>query len=216
MKVVRKGRINVTKSIVGGAMAQVLRGPIAASIRADCFVAAEKVRREAERIARNQIGANDRIVRGYKVRPASDGYFNVLNEARGNNGRALGQPWEQGTGIHYRKYEGQGAGKEIIRASRYGKKYFVWHVRANEQKRGVAFFDESVGVPGEPVGPSMSVSLGEGRVRRDTKGRIRKRRYQPGQLVFAEKIEGFPGTHALEKASRNMARIHKWRYNRNR
>lgn len=216
MKVVRKGKLQVSKGVTGGAMAQILRGAVKRSIRTDCFIAAEQVRREAERIARNQIGANDRIVRGYKVQNAADGYFEVLNTARGNNGRALGQPWEQGTGIHYRKYEGMGSGKSKISAARYGKKYFVWHVRANEQKRGVAFFDESVGVPGQLVGPTMHASIGEGRVRRDSKGRIRARRFQPGQLVFAKTIKGFPGTHALEKASRNMAKKHKWRYNRNR
>jgi hypothetical protein len=210
MKVVRKGRLKVSKGVPGGVQAQLSRNKW--MLRGPCFIAANRVRNEAARIARNQIGANDRVVRGYKVQESPDGYFEVLNDSRGSNGRALGQPWEQGTGIYYRKYETSGRGaKQAIKASRYGKPYFVWLQRANEQKRGVAFFGSAT-----PEGYGETVSIGEGRVRRDTKGRIRKRRTNPGQWIFAKEIDGFPGTHALEKASRNMAKVHKWKYNKNR
>lgn len=212
MKVVRKGRMKAPRNVGVNSTAQVLRpGRIRNRIGVDCYLAAEQIRREAIRIARNQIGANDRIVRGYVVQPSSSGYWDVLNIARGNNGRALGQPWEQGTGEHYKTYEDQPRSKGKIFASRYGKPYFVWLQRANEQKRGVAFFGNAT-----VDGRGQTVSIGEGRVRRDTKGRIRARRQFPGQWIFAKVIDGYPGTHALEKASKRLSKKHNWRYVKNR
>lgn len=213
MKVVRKGRLKAPKNVGVNSTAQVLRsGRIRNSIGADCYFAAEKISKEAARIARNQIGASDRVVRGYVVQPSSSGYWDVLNISRGNKGRALGQPWEQGTGIYYRKYENAAGGsKGPIEASRYGKPYFAWLQRANEQKAGVVFFGAA-----NSRDEGVTASIGQGRVRRDGKGRIRKRRTRPGEWIFAKKIDGYPGTHALEKASVRLSKMYRWRYDRNR
>lgn len=198
MKITRRGRLVVPKGVAGSVMAQVLRDP---GIRADCLVAAEQIRREAARIARNQIGADDRVVRGYKVGNVPGGYFYVSNTARSNDGKAIGDNWETGTGIHYKKNLASPPSGKMIKASDHGKKRFVWLNPANEQAIGKEFISQF-----------GDISVGEGRVRRTRGGQFRKRRYNPGRYIYAKQVEGFPGTHALEKAARNMAKVHKWSY----
>lgn len=200
MKTGRGGRPKVGSGVVGSVNAQLHRKFREPKLRVEVLGAAEKVRREAARIARNQIGADDRVVRGYTVINNSTGFFSVINIARTNSGRSIGKAWELGTGIHHKKNIASAAHGSPIRAKDHGKKVFVWINKANEY----------------PVGKSFNfsgyTSYGEGRQRRNRAGQFRKRRYNPGQFVFSKEIEGFPGTHALEKAARNMSKVHGWRY----